>query len=199
MKVDVINTKFGDIEVEYSSFTKGFFIKKMPERLTEIHGLKLLTTRDNSFKEFSKLENYIDELVRDACIDFVFKRRVIVYQIKTYNDYSMNALYFEYFVADESEKTQEYLGKVNALNEYIIIDSNLGKHEIGKRNIFGQITGESKEKFVIIDYDEEIHLFLKKFNENFLNLKKSLVDFFDKDKIKQNVIDSKLNNSNLLN
>lgn len=198
MKVDVINTKFGDIEVEYSSFTKGFFIKKIPEKLAEIQGLKIYTTRDNSFKEFSKLEDYVKELVRDALIDFVFKRRVIVYQIKTYNDYSMNSLHFEYFVADESEKTQNYQGKENELNEYFIIDGNLEKYKKGSRNIFGQITHESKNNFVIIDYDEDIHLFLKKFDENFRNLKKSLVDFFDKDKIKQNVIDSKLNNSNLL-
>jgi hypothetical protein len=57
MKVDVITTRFGDIEVEYSSFTKGFFIKKFPEKLEQINGLKLLRSRDNSFKEYKKLED----------------------------------------------------------------------------------------------------------------------------------------------
>lgn len=55
MKVDTIITGFGDIEVEYSTFTKGFFIKKYPEKLEQVKGLKLLKSRDSSFTEFTRL------------------------------------------------------------------------------------------------------------------------------------------------
>lgn len=198
MKVDTIQTKFGDIEVEYSSFTKGFFIKKMPEKFTKIQGLKLLTSRDNSFLEFSKLETYVRELVHNARFDFEFKRKVIIYRMGVDESNYSNSLSFEYIIADESEKTQKDQGKENQLSEYVVIESNIDSY-LKKRNILGQILFTSYKEFVMIDYDEKTHFFLKRFNENFISLKKSLKDFFDKDKIKQNIIDSKLNNSNLLN
>lgn len=62
MKVDTIITGFGDIEVEYSTFTKGFFIKKYPEKLEQVKGLKLLKSRDSSFTEFKKLQDYVKDL-----------------------------------------------------------------------------------------------------------------------------------------
>ena len=54
MKVDKIITGYGDIDVEYSTFTKGFFIKKLPEKLM-LPELKKLVGRDNSFLLYKDL------------------------------------------------------------------------------------------------------------------------------------------------
>jgi hypothetical protein len=188
MKVDVINTKFGDIEVEYSSMTKGFFIKKYPQKLEQIAGLELLKSRDNSFKEFEKLELYVRELVKNALVDFEFERRVIIYRINTGSDFH-DGLSFSYLVCDESKKNQTLYGKPNQIREYLIIDSNR-KSEIGQRNIFGQLTHSDESNYVFIDYDEKIHEFLKEFTSNFHNLKLSLKDFFDKDKVVLNILNN---------
>lgn len=188
MKVDTISTKFGDVEVEYSTFTKGFFVKKFPEKLEEIKGLKILRSRDNSFKEFSKLEGYVKDLVNDSCVDFEFSRKVIIYKIVENSSYN-HSLSFEYMVCNESVKNQKYCGKENELSEYFVLDSNLEKH-LGKRNIFGQLVFESKDNWVFIDYDEDIHSFIKDFSDKFTKLRVSLVDFFKKDKIKLNVLNS---------
>ncbi len=188
MKVDVITTRFGDIEVEYSSFTKGFFIKKFPEKLEQINGLKLLKSRDNSFNEYKKLEDYVKDLIHNAMIDFEFERKVIVYKIKIDNSYS-DGLSFEWIVCDESIKNQNYCGKENELREYFVHDSNLEKY-IGKRNIFGQIVFLSSNDFIFIDYDENIHKFFKDFTSKFQMLKSSLVDFFDKEKVVFNILNN---------
>lgn len=187
MKVDTIVTKFGDIEVEYSTFTKGFFIKKYPEKLEQVNGLKLFTSRDNSFKEFEKLQSYVKELVHNAMIDFQFERKVIIYKIDI--DKYRDGLSFEYLVCDESVKSQKYFGKENELREYFVHDSNLEKH-IQKRNILGQILFASKDEYTLIDYDEKIHKFFKDFTNNFQILKSSLADFFDKEKIVFNIMNS---------
>ncbi len=187
MKVDTITTQFGDIEVDYSSFTKGFFIKKFPEKLEAINGLKLLKSRDNSFKEFSKLESYVKDLVHNAMIDFQFERKVIAYQIKI-NSYS-DGLSFEWMLCDESAKNQKYCGKENQLREYFVHDSNIEKY-IGKRNTFGQITFSSSDDFVFIDYDEDVYKFFKDFTDKFHLLKSTLISFFDKEKVVFNILNS---------
>lgn len=187
MKVDTITTRFGDIDVEYSSFTKGFFIKKFPEKLEQIPGLKLLRSRENSFKEFNKLEEYVKDLVHNAMIDFQFERKVIIYKIKI--DSFDDGLTFEYMVCDESKKTQRYNGRDNELREYFVHDSNLEKY-IGKRNIFGQITHRGKDDYIFIDYDENIHRFFKDFTSKFQILKSSLVDFFDEKNVVSNILNS---------
>lgn len=192
MRVDTINTRFGDIEVEYSTFTKGFFIKKYPERMEQISGLSLLKSRDNSFKEFSKLEEHVKELVHNALIDFEFNRKVIIYKITaSCENSSSDSLYFEYLVCNESTKTIRFAGKDRALNEYYVVDSNVQRY-VGKRNIFGQIVFADKEEYVFIDYSEELHDFFKLFTANFHKLKQSLKDFFEK----ENVVNNILNNSN---
>lgn len=188
MKVDVVNTKFGDIEVEYSSFTKGFFVKKYPEKMEQIQGLKLLKSRDNSFKEFNKLEEYVKDLVNNAMIDFKFERKVIIYKINVDSQYR-DELSFEWMVCDESVKSQTYMGKENQLREYFVHDSNLEKY-IGKRNIFGQITHADSNNYMFIEYDENVHKFFKDFTSKFQLLKSSLVSFFDKDKVVYNILNS---------
>lgn len=188
MKVDVITTKFGDIEIEYSSFTKGFFIKKFPEKLEQINGLKILKNRENSFNEYKKLENYVKDLIRNAMIDFKFERKVICYKIKIDNSYS-DGLSFEWIVCDESVKNQEYCGIENQLREYFVHDSNLEKYK-GKRNVFGQITHTSINDWVLIDYDENIHIFFKDFTAKFQMLKSSFIDFFDKEKVVSNILNN---------
>lgn len=198
MKVDVITTQFGDVEVEYSTFTKGFFIKQFPEKLKNINGLKLLTSRDNSFEDYKKLDSYVRELVQNACVDFEFKRKVIFYKITSHTDVHTDSLSFEYLVCNESVKNQNYLGKSNALSEYVVLDSNLTKY-LGKRNIFGQITFRNESDYVCIDYDENIHNFLKEFTAKFQNLKISLMDFFKEDKIQINILNHSFKNNLLGN
>lgn len=187
MKVDTISTRFGDIDVEFSTFTKGFFIKKYPEKLECIKGLMLLKNRENSFKEYTKLEEYVRELVHNALIDFEFQRRVIIYQIRT-SEYD-DSLEFLYLVCDESVKNQSAYGKQNVLSEYHVIDSNMEKY-IGKRNILGQILFSSSDNYVFIDYDENLHNFFKAFTSKFHELKKSLVSFFDEEKVVENILSS---------
>jgi hypothetical protein len=187
MKVDVIGTRFGDIEVEYSTFTKGFFIKKFPEKLEKIAGLKLLTSRDNSYKEFEKLQSHVKDLVHNAMIDFEFEKKVILYRIHI--DSFDDRLSFHYLVCDVSVKSQTYQGVPNNLREYFVLDSNIEKY-IGKRNILGQILFSETNDYVRIDYDEKIHTFFKEFTSNFHLLKSSLVSFFDKDKVVFNILNS---------
>lgn len=191
MKVDKIETRFGIIDIEYSTFTKGFFIKELPEKFKEINGLKALTSRDNSFKEYSALESHVRELVHNASIDFEFSRKVIIYKIRSENGYD-NSLSFKYLVCNESAKNQKYLGKENQLCEYFVIESNIEKYR-NKRAIFGQITSDSSEDWVFIDYDEKTHLFIKNFSDRFSQLRLSLTDFFKEENIQQNL----LNNSGI--
>lgn len=185
MKVDTIETKFGNIDIEYSVFTKGFFIKTLPVKFKEIAGLKILTSRDNSFGLYSELEKYVKDLVKDACIDFQFNRKVICYLIRESSDYT-HSLTFEYMICNESIKNQSYMGKENGLCEYYVLESNIPKY-IGQRNIFGQIASSSSSNFIIIDYDEQTHLFMKNFSENFTRLRRSLIEFFDKDNLQINI------------
>jgi hypothetical protein len=190
MKVDKIETRFGDIEVEYSSFTKGFFIKKFPEKLEQINGLKLLRSRDNSFREYKKLEDYVKDLLHNAMIDFEFERKVIAYNIRI--DKYTDGISFEWMICDESVKNQKYQGKENQLKEYFVHDSNI-KGYIGKRNIFGQIVFSSYNDFIFIDYDENIYNFFKDFTDKFQVLKSSIADFFDKEKVIFNILNIKNN------
>ena len=54
MKVDIIDTGYGEVIVEYSTFTKGFFVKDYPEKLKQINGLKLLVGRENSERDLNE-------------------------------------------------------------------------------------------------------------------------------------------------
>lgn len=78
------------------------------------------------------------------------------------------------------------MGKENGLCEYYVLESNITKY-IGQRNIFGQIAFSSSSNFIIIDYDEQTHLFMKNFSENFTKLRHSLIEFFDKDNLQINI------------
>lgn len=189
MKVDTIQTQFGNIEVEYSTFTKGFFIKKFPENLKDINGLKIFESRENTFKEFAQLEKYVKDVVKDALVAFDFERKIILYKIDNMSSPHSDGLYFSYLVCDESKKTQKYLGKENELREYYVHDSNLTAY-IGKRNILGQILHTGYDKYEIIDYDENIHQFFKDFTSRFQDLKASLLNFFDKEKVVFNILNS---------
>ena len=191
MKVDKIETRFGVIDIEYSTFTKGFYIKELPEKFKEINGLKALTSRDNSFKEYSALEAHILELVHNASIDFEFNKKVIIYKIHSDNEYS-HSLSFEYLVCNESVKNQTIHGKSNQLCEYFVLETNLERYR-NKRNIFGQIVFSNSDNWVFIDYDEKTHLFIRNFTEKFSQLRLSLTDFFKKENIQQNI----LNNSGI--
>lgn len=185
MKVDKINTKFGDIPVEYSSFKKGFFISSLPEKLHQVNGLEILIGRDHSFDKFSELNSYINDLIHDANIDFEFEKKVIIYKI-TEDSKHYDSLSFVYMICDVSSKNQKYLGKENQLKEYKVLESNLIKY-VGQRNIWGQITYENESNYIFMDYDEETHLFLKSFCQNFSKLKMSIVEFFKSDKLKENI------------
>jgi len=155
----------------------------------KINGLKLLLGRDKSFTEFSKLEEYIKDLVKNAMIDFEFHRKVIIYKITGYNSGSHDSLSVTYLVCNESKKTQTYCGRHNELREYYVLESN-HDYYVGMRNIFGQITHVDKKEYVFIDYDEKTHEFFKNFITNFHNLKSSLKEFFKEDKIKVNILNS---------
>lgn len=186
MKVDKINTMYGDIPVEYSSLKKGFFISSLPEKLREVNGLEILCGRDHSFDKFSGLESYIKELINDANIDFEFEKKMIIYKITSETKFS-DSLSFVYMICDVSAKNQKHLGKEKQLREYKVLESNLTQY-VGKRNIWGQITYENESNYVFMDYDEETHLFLKYFCENFAKLKMSIIDFFKADKLKANIL-----------
>ncbi len=185
MKVDVINTMFGDIEVEYSTFKKGFFLKNLPPKLREINGLKIYLSRDNSFDKFSELESYVKDLIKDSCVDFQFKRKVIIYKIRQDENYFS----FKYMLCDESEKTQRYQGRDNELCEYIVLESNMINYK-GSRNIFGQITGDNEKNWVFLDYNEDTYNFIKNFDEKFNKLKFDIVEFFKEDSVKANILNS---------
>lgn len=195
MKVDKINTKYGDIPVEYSSFKKGFFISSLPEKLHQVNGLEILCGRDHSFNTFSALESYIKDLINDANIDFEFEKKMIIYRITEESKHN-DSLSFVYMICDVSTKNQKHLGKEKQLREYKVLESNL-THHVGKRNIWGQITYENESNYVFMDYDEKTHLFLKYFCYNFTKLKMSIVDFFKADKLKANIL-SKSNGLKLL-
>lgn len=194
-KIDTINTKFGEVQVNYSSFTKNFFVEKYPEKLAGILGLKLKTTRDNGFKSFKELEDYVKEVVKNAMIDFAFKRKIIIYKLLTEQSYGGDRLEFTYMVANESEKVLTHNNVPCNTAEYYIFESNNPRY-VGVRNIFGQITHEDISKWVVLEYDEVTHEFIKNFLDNFAKLKLSLEQFFDKETVIHNIAQG--TNTNLL-
>jgi hypothetical protein len=186
-KVDTINTRFGEVEVNYSSLTKNFFVQKYPEKLAGISGLSLRKTRDNGFKTFKELDSYIKEVVHNGMIDFAFKRKIILYKLITEQGYGGERLEFTYMIANESEKIQSHMGVPCNSSEYYILESNHERY-VGVRNIFGQITHEDIEKWVVLDYDEYTHEFIKNFLVSFHKLRTSLSEFFDKETVVNNIL-----------
>lgn len=196
MKVDIIDTSYGEVIVEYSTFTKGFFVKDYPEKLKQISGLKFLTGRDNSVKTYQELKDRVMELVDKASIDFVFNRKVIIYEItkSSEEDYSPfsdgGSPYIKvfYMVANEGKRVfKNRAGKEDIQYEYIVLDGS-NKKQIGKRDILGQIYYLGNAKRTIIDYDERLHKFLENLNTKLQQLVDNLDEFLAEDKVMQNVL-----------
>ncbi len=196
MKVDVISTRLGDFIIEYSTFTKKLFISKYPDELDNKSGIHVKKGRDEGFNSFDEVKQYVSDVIENYFIKFNFKRKVIFYKISTYQTKSDGEfLSFKYMICNESDATYSYAGGKKFLNEYSILENNMGMKN-GYRNILGQIF--YGDELICIDYSEEIHKFIVDFLANFQQLKNKLVDFFDKDKFIENVKISIENKQKLL-
>ena len=120
MKIDVIETIYGDFIIEYSKFSRGFFISSYPEIFKEKPSIDIKTGRGNHYKNIDDLLKVIDESVKSFKSDYKFKRKVICYRMVT--DSYLN---FEYMVCNESELM--YLHQGEKLAEYYVEETNMPK------------------------------------------------------------------------
>ena len=187
MIVDTINTKCGEFKIGYTKFKNGFYIDSYPKELNSKSGLTIRTGRDNCFDSFTALKKHIDEVVHNFYSEFNFTRKVICYYLST-GDY----LYFKYMICNESEGEQLDYGTQKKKLEYYVLESD-DVRNVGRKNIFPQLTSGESKNWVIVDYDEKVHVFIVDFLVRFNTLKENLKNFFGKEDFIKNVLSSGIN------
>ena len=183
MKVDSIYTRHGDFIVGYTKLNRGFYIESFPKIITTKSGISVGTGRDNSFKSMDELVKHVNRIVANFEQDYKFVRKVICYEINA-DEYFR----FKYMICNENEKTHiTGSGSNDPMNEYSVLETNINGN-LGRRNIMGQLM--SGKEVVLIDYDEDIHKFIVEFVNNFEALKSKLKNFFNKEDLHKNIMQS---------
>lgn len=201
---------FGEYKVEFSNRTKKFRIQYSPELLTVSHKIQRINT---DLKCWDDVEAEMKNIVHQALHEEKLLRKVIVIQLQTsastYKETETDIIFgnrirmgtehpdliddvtgflIRWFIAEEYQFARE--------KRYRVIEAHRNMrdgwyHQI---NILPQLFHSYHGKPRVLDYSEELHLFLKKLDDRFDEIMIALDKFFDRDnqKFLNNIVNSKL-------
>lgn len=182
----------GDFSISFSLKTGKFEITKFPEGLSTErlqHSRMLLDTWDD-------VNKHLNDIVVNYLHEEKLIRKVIIIQIKTSESLYELSRKERFSDKVEAKKTEDYLHSVEGFHimwfvaeeyqysrdiKYKVIEKN--KNNTGYRydrvDIAPQLFSDSYGEVRILDYREDLHIFLKNLDSKISVMVKQISDYFD--------------------